>query len=153
MDKSRHSRRGLLRAGLASLGGLVLGGCDQISDNSVVQRLFEASEALTYKAQSALLGSGALAREYTEADISPSFKANGSTDPQDEAYLKLVADGFKDWQLTVDGLVDRPQSFSSRPSGPCRLGRRSRATIAWKAGAASANGPACRSATCSTSPA
>ena len=112
MDKSRHSRRGLLRAGLASLGGLVLAGCDQLSDNSVVQRLFDASEALTYKAQSALLGSGALAREYTEADISPSFKANGSTDPQDEAYLQLVADGFKDWQLKVDGLVDRPQSFS-----------------------------------------
>ncbi len=112
MDKPQHSRRGLLRAGLASLGGLALGGCDQISDTSVVQRLFEASEALTYKAQSALLGSGALAREYTEADISPSFKANGSTDPQDETYLKLVADGFSDWKLTVDGLVDHPQSLS-----------------------------------------
>ena len=112
MDRSRHSRRGLLRAGLASFGGLVLAGCDQISDTSVVQRLFDASEALTYKAQSLLLGSGAMAREYAEADISPSFRANGSTDPQDEAYLGLVADGFKDWQLRIDGLVDHPQSLS-----------------------------------------
>jgi len=30
----------------------------------------------------------------------------------DEKYRGLLADGFKDWRLTVDGMVARPLSFS-----------------------------------------
>jgi len=32
--------------------------------------------------------------------------------PTDEKYLALLADGFKDWRLSVEGLVARPVSFS-----------------------------------------
>lgn len=112
MRDDRHSRRGLLKAGLASLGGLALAGCDGGADNPVVQKLFDAEAALTFKAQSAILGPHALAKEYTDADISRVFKANGSTDPQDDSY-KALADGqFADFKLKVDGLVDRPTEFS-----------------------------------------
>ncbi len=112
MRDDRHSRRSLLKAGLASLGGLALAGCDGGTDNPVVQKLFDAEAALTFKAQSAILGPHALAKEYTDADISRVFKANGSTDPQDDSY-KAMADGhFADFKLKVDGLVDRPTEFS-----------------------------------------
>jgi DMSO/TMAO reductase YedYZ molybdopterin-dependent catalytic subunit len=32
--------------------------------------------------------------------------------PRDDHYLRLLANGFKDWRLSVEGLVARPGSFS-----------------------------------------
>ena len=54
----------------------------------------------------------ALAREYDEAEISPEFKANDSTDPDDEAYKVHAANGFADWKLSVSGLVEKPLELS-----------------------------------------
>ena len=112
MRDNRQSRRGVLKAGLASLTGLVLAGCDKLSGGSVTNALFVAAEDLTLSVQRAILGRNTLAREFTEADISPHFKPNGSTDPQDETYRKMAADGFKDWTLKIDGLVDHPFEIS-----------------------------------------
>ena len=69
-------------------------------------------DALNRAAQEPLRGQSALAREYTEADISPMFYANGSTDPDDEAYKAMAAEGFKAYRLQVDGLVDHPLDLS-----------------------------------------
>src|SRR6187431_2564974 len=55
----------------------------------------------------ALLSPTALAREYTEADLSPAFKANGSTDPGDPVYKAHAANGFADWKLGIRGLVEQ----------------------------------------------
>ena len=112
MRDRHHTRRGLVKAALASVGGLALAGCDGGADNPVVRKLFSFEEALTFGAQSRILGPDALAAEYAEADISRVFKPNGSTDPQDEDYKTLAADGFKDFRLAVDGLVDRPGRYS-----------------------------------------
>ena len=112
MRDLRQSRRGLLKGGLASLGGLALAGCDGGADNPIVQKLFAAEAALTYKTQSALLGPEALAKEYSEADISRVFKPNGSTAPDGDAYTALAAKGFVDFKLKVDGLVERPGEWS-----------------------------------------
>jgi DMSO/TMAO reductase YedYZ molybdopterin-dependent catalytic subunit len=62
--------------------------------------------------QRALTGAQALAREFTEADLSPDFKSNGTQDPDDPAYQKLAKNGFKDWRLEVGGLVERPAHFT-----------------------------------------
>ena len=108
----RHpSRRGLIKGALASLGGFGLAGCDGGADNPIVQKLFGLEEMLTFRTQSGILGPGALAQEYTEADISPFFKPNGSKDPQDEAYKALAAGGFDEYKLVVDGLVERPARY------------------------------------------
>jgi DMSO/TMAO reductase YedYZ molybdopterin-dependent catalytic subunit len=112
MRDREHSRRGLLKGGLASLGSLALAGCDGGTDNPIVQKLFAAEAALTYKAQTALLGPDALAPEYGEADIGRYFKPNGSTDLDDDAYKALAAKDFVDFKLKVDGLVDRPGEWS-----------------------------------------
>ena len=73
-----HTRRGLIKGTLASLGGLGLAGCDGGSDNPLVQKLFSLEEMLTYRTQSGILGPDSLAKEYPEADISRVFKPNGS---------------------------------------------------------------------------
>jgi len=53
-----------------------------------------------------------LAREYSEADISPIFRPNGNTDPGTESYHALAQGGFADYRLEIAGLVERPASFS-----------------------------------------
>jgi len=62
--------------------------------------------------QRLLIGADRLAREYSEADISPAFRPNGSTSPQDKQYRDLVGNQFADWRLKVHGLVERELSLS-----------------------------------------
>jgi DMSO/TMAO reductase YedYZ molybdopterin-dependent catalytic subunit len=59
------------------------------------------------KSQRLLMGD-ALAREYTAAQMSPVFRANGSTSVDDAGYARHLASGFAQWSLQVDGLVKRP---------------------------------------------
>jgi len=64
------------------------------------------------RVQRFLQGRNALAREFSEADISPSFRVNGSSSPDSDEYLELSEGNFVNWRLKVDGLVDKPQDFS-----------------------------------------
>jgi DMSO/TMAO reductase YedYZ molybdopterin-dependent catalytic subunit len=105
-------RRGFLRRAAAVAGTLGLGGCDGLSDQPWVRRVLDSAEGLTRVAQRALISPAALAREYDEAEISPEFKANGSTDPDGEDYKAHAANGFGDWKLIVSGLVEKPLELS-----------------------------------------
>jgi DMSO/TMAO reductase YedYZ molybdopterin-dependent catalytic subunit len=59
------------------------------------------------RAQRLLMGD-ALAREFTPAQMSPEFRANGSTSVADSGYRTHLAQGFSGWALVVDGLVRIP---------------------------------------------
>ena len=79
--KAKLDRRGFLTRGLAVAGAALAGGCDsELSEQPWVKRILDKAEALTYASQRALVSPTALAREYSEADISKDFKANGSTE-------------------------------------------------------------------------
>jgi DMSO/TMAO reductase YedYZ molybdopterin-dependent catalytic subunit len=97
-------------AGGAGLSTLLLCGCDKIADDPNVVKGLASAEGLNRSLQR-LLGP-AMVREFAKADISPAFRANGSTDPPDADYKALVAAGFAGWTLVVDGLVERPLSLS-----------------------------------------
>ena len=105
-------RRGFLARGLAAASTALLGGCEGLSDQDWVKRILRSGETLTYAAQRALLTPQALAREYGEADRSRDFKANGSTNPDDPAYVAHAQNGFADWKLVVGGLVEQPLELS-----------------------------------------
>jgi DMSO/TMAO reductase YedYZ molybdopterin-dependent catalytic subunit len=105
-------RRRFLTGLAASTAALALGGCDQIVQNESVRRVLRTAERLTMGAQRAVLSHGALAREFSEADISPVFRANGTAMPTGEAYAELVATHFSTWRLAIDGLVARPLTLS-----------------------------------------
>jgi DMSO/TMAO reductase YedYZ molybdopterin-dependent catalytic subunit len=77
-----------------------------------VRRILDKAEILTRVTQRALVSPTALAREYSEADISTEFKANGSTDPDDNEYKAHAATNFADWKLKVGGLVEQPLELS-----------------------------------------
>ncbi|MFN3583695.1 molybdopterin-binding protein [Phenylobacterium sp.] len=109
---SGPDRRGWLKAAGASLAGLWLAGCDRLNASPGFTRLLSTGEDLTRRAQRLVTDRKALAREFAPTDISPDFKANGSTDPRDPEYLALKAAGFEGYRLVVDGLVERPLSLS-----------------------------------------
>jgi DMSO/TMAO reductase YedYZ molybdopterin-dependent catalytic subunit len=100
-------RRALQR--LALLGGAgLLAGCDKLAESSGFKALLAKADAPTDRVLHALTPEDALAAEFTEADISPVFKANGSTNPKTPEYLAMVADNFASWRLRVSGLVRQP---------------------------------------------
>lgn len=104
------SRRSLLR-GAAAFGLLPLAGCD--SDLPGVLSILDKAERLTKPVQRAILAPRlALAPEYSPGAITPTFKPNGSTDPEDADYVTARQNGFADWKLEIGGLVDRPVKFS-----------------------------------------
>jgi DMSO/TMAO reductase YedYZ molybdopterin-dependent catalytic subunit len=109
---SRASRRGFLRGAGMAAGTLILGGCDALSQAPWFRNILFSAERLTIGVQRAVLGANDLAPEYTEADISPKFRANGSTAPDSSEYLGLSANGFVDWRLKIEGLVETPAEYS-----------------------------------------
>jgi DMSO/TMAO reductase YedYZ molybdopterin-dependent catalytic subunit len=111
MSVNRLHRRGVLKA-LAAVGGLVVSGCDRVATEPRFRSVLDSANSLTYRVQRLLIGAHRLAPEYSEADISPAFRGNGSTDPQDEEYLHLVVNQFGDWRLKVHGLVAHELSLS-----------------------------------------
>jgi DMSO/TMAO reductase YedYZ molybdopterin-dependent catalytic subunit len=105
-------RRRFLRQAASVAGVMLVGGCDQLSQEPPAQAVLASAEHLTQAAQHLLTPGKALAREYAEMDISPVFKANGSTDPAELDYRALVANGFRDYRLAFGGLVRQPFTLS-----------------------------------------
>ncbi|WP_309623717.1 molybdopterin-dependent oxidoreductase [Novosphingobium sp.] len=101
------SRRKLIGFGAAGAGGLLLGGCDRLNESETFKGVLKGATGLNQRTQRLLMGDS-LAREFTEADMSPVFKANGSTSVADPAYRSHLAQGFGAWTLRVDGLVKQP---------------------------------------------
>ena len=112
MITSRLTRRGLIAAGSAGVGGLLLAGCDRLSNAPAFQTFIGSAEGLSFSAQRALLHGQVLAREFQPAQMSPVFKVNGTSMPADPAYDAMVANHFADWRLRIDGLVARPLQLS-----------------------------------------
>ena len=104
-------RRRFLRNVLTAAGAGLLAGCDQLSQTEWAPNVLVKAETLSHAVQRALTRN-ALAREYSESDISPVFRANGSTDPQTPEYLALAKNDFSDYRLKIVGLVAHPLSFS-----------------------------------------
>jgi DMSO/TMAO reductase YedYZ molybdopterin-dependent catalytic subunit len=73
--------------------------------------VYGVGETLTYAAQRLLMSHHPLSREFNRSEISKVAPVNGDT-PEDEPYQRLLAGGFKDWRLVVDGMVARPYAFS-----------------------------------------
>jgi DMSO/TMAO reductase YedYZ molybdopterin-dependent catalytic subunit len=116
MSKLVLSRRNLLRAGLASAAAFPLGGCETFDflrerDNAMRQFMI-GMNTLTYKAQRLLQLADQLAPEFTAADIKQDQHPNGSTEPDTDDYLALQEKNFSEYQLEVNGLVERPMRFT-----------------------------------------
>ena len=105
-------RRRLLAGTAAGVGALALGGWDGLSRRPWFAGMLDSAEAVDQRVQAFLTPRGAHGRLYTEADISPHFKSNGTHDPSDPEYQALARNDFADWRLELGGLVDHPTRLS-----------------------------------------
>ena len=112
MDELPTTRRALLARGAAVLSAVALGGCESVADNPVARKVLDGVGGLNRRVQEAILAPEQLAQEYALSDVSTTFYANGSTDPDDKHYRSMAANGFKAFKLVVDGLVERPMELT-----------------------------------------
>jgi DMSO/TMAO reductase YedYZ molybdopterin-dependent catalytic subunit len=114
MTRQIWTRRQMLVRGSLALGGLILSGCDRLNQAPTFRHVLDnTEEGFTERAQRVLLTSRrGLAREFTQKDISPVFRANGNTMPDTEDYQRALADNFASWALQIDGLVTQPLRLS-----------------------------------------
>ena len=110
MEKIRISRRTLLATGASALAGSWLSGCNDLVRRSSGS-LLGAADAFTYAVHRALLPQQALAREFTRDSVSV-LPANGTTNPDDENYQRLLKGNFAEWRLPIAGLVTQPVAMS-----------------------------------------
>ncbi len=105
-------RRQFLRRLAATSSALIVSSCYDLSQTEWWPRVLSSAETVTKGAQRIFAGRNALAPEYSRADLSPLFKANGATDPADATYKAMAQTGFRSWYIAVDGLVEKPLSLS-----------------------------------------
>ncbi|HUJ48125.1 MAG TPA: molybdopterin-binding protein [Rhizomicrobium sp.] len=106
------SRRNLLRGLAVGASAVALSGCKSVSQTQWVQGVLYSAEGLTRRVQRLFAGRDALATEYSKADIAPVFRTNGTLNPPTSEYQKHVAEGFANWRVVVNGLVEHPLSLS-----------------------------------------
>ena len=111
------SRRKMIKAGLGAVAGVgALGAAVRLADRyglipANCHGIYGLSETLTYAGQRLLTKLPSMAREFDRSQISKVAPVNGKA-PTNEVYQELLAGGFADWRLTIDGMVARPGSFS-----------------------------------------
>lgn len=100
------------RSLLAGAGAFFVAGCSKLAESGPVSSLLSSVEDWNKGLHELLGRRKALAPEFSLEDISPVFRGNGTTDPQEANYKAHVAAGFADWRLEVTGLVSAPLSLS-----------------------------------------
>jgi DMSO/TMAO reductase YedYZ molybdopterin-dependent catalytic subunit len=113
---SKISRRKLITSGLATAAGVsgLAAAAGLARRYGLVPPdgggIYGPGETLTYAAQR-LLTTHSLAREFPRSMISKAPFAN-EIGPLNDAFKRLQAGGFRDWRLSLDGMVARPASLS-----------------------------------------
>jgi DMSO/TMAO reductase YedYZ molybdopterin-dependent catalytic subunit len=111
------TRRKLIRTGLAAAAGVSgLAAAAKIADRYGLippdsGGIWGPGETLTYATQRLLMARHSMAREFSRSEVSKVVPVSGPQ-PKTDPYQRMLAEGFKDWRLTIDGLVARPMGFS-----------------------------------------
>lgn len=111
-DDIKITRRGLMARLLAGASILALSGCEKLSETAWFPRILDIGEKATYKVQRLILPRKSMAQEFSETDLSPDFRSNGTAIPNNPVYRTLAAGGFTDYRLEIGGLVERPLNLS-----------------------------------------
>ena len=103
-----NSRRRFILRVAGGVGALFTAGCQKLSTTEWFPKVLAVGESLSSGAQHLITSRKSMAQEFSEADLSPSFRSNGTSLPDDPHYQGLAANNFVDWALQVDGLVENP---------------------------------------------
>jgi DMSO/TMAO reductase YedYZ molybdopterin-dependent catalytic subunit len=109
-DKKLTRRNFMVRL-IGGAGVLVLSGCEKLSESTWFPKVLGLGEKATQKVQRLIVPRKAMAQEFKQSDLSPKFRSNGTSIPENSQYAALASQGFKDYRLEIRGLVERPMSF------------------------------------------
>jgi DMSO/TMAO reductase YedYZ molybdopterin-dependent catalytic subunit len=112
MKTAETSRRRFFARAFAAAGALALAGCERLSKSDWFPQILGAGEKASSSVLHLVAGRKAMAQEFTAADLSPSFRSNGTAEPDSDAYRTLMAGAFAGYRLEIGGLVERPMSLS-----------------------------------------
>ena len=112
MRARQRDRRHLLRGAVAAAGAAMLSGCDKLSQNESFVATLKSAQNLSHAAAGIVAPKSAMAQEFSEADIAPTMRANGTLDPADADYVALRNASFAGYKLAVGGLVEAPAEFT-----------------------------------------
>ena len=112
MRARQRDRRHLLRGAVAAAGAAMLTGCDRLSNNAAFVDTLKSAQHLNNAAARIVAPQSALAQEFSQADVAPVMRANGSLNPTDADYVSLRDAGFAGYKLSVGGLVEAPAEFT-----------------------------------------
>ena len=106
------TRRRFLGRTLGGIAAVLSAGCDRLGQTEWFPKVLAVGEDISHTVHKALIPRRAMAQEFTAADLSPTFRSNGTSDPEDDEYQELARENFVKWRLQVDGLVAAPRDFS-----------------------------------------
>jgi DMSO/TMAO reductase YedYZ molybdopterin-dependent catalytic subunit len=112
MRARQRDRRHLLRGAVAAAGAAMLTGCDKLSNNAAFVDTLKSAQRLSHAAAGVVAPKSAMAQEFSQADVAPVFRGNGTLNPGDADYVALRDAGFASYRLSVGGLVDKPAEFT-----------------------------------------
>ena len=112
MNHIRSARRRFLARTFGAVGALALGGCERLSRTEWFPKVLGAGETASSVVAHAITSRRSMAQEFTDADRSPTFRSNGTAEPDTDAYRALAANAFADYRMAVDGLVEAPASLT-----------------------------------------
>ncbi|HUH65139.1 MAG TPA: molybdopterin-binding protein [Syntrophales bacterium] len=109
---NKLTRRSLIARLFAGASMLILSGCERLSETTWFPKVLRSGEKATYKIQRLIVPRKAMAQEFMERDLSPQFRSNGTSMPDNHTYRALAKNNFKHYRLEVSGLVERPVHLS-----------------------------------------
>ncbi|MBI1822099.1 MAG: molybdopterin-dependent oxidoreductase [Nitrospirae bacterium] len=111
-DQNNWKRRNFIKGAFLGVVALSLTGCDYFSRNKTFTKILSQAETLNRKLQKAIRPRAAMAKEFSETDLSPIFPVNGNSNPENSTYQRHLGEGFENWTLAINGLVENPLRFS-----------------------------------------
>lgn len=109
---NKLTRRNFMTRLIGGVSVLVLSSCEKLSESTWFSKVLGVGEKATQKVQRLIVPRKAIAQEFKQSDLSPQFRSNGTSLPDNPQYSGLATQGFKDYRLEVKGLVERPMSFT-----------------------------------------
>ncbi len=112
MNRSILARRRFLARALAAAAAPLVAGCERLSESAWFPKVLALGEKASESVSHLITSRKSMAQEFSVADLSPSFRSNGTAEPDSDEYRALVANAFVNYRLVVDGLVDKPAALS-----------------------------------------
>ncbi len=103
-----NKRRQFIARALGGAAALMTAGCDRLSHSEWFVNMLGTGERLSSTAQHLVTSAKSMAQEFTEADLSPQFRSNGTSKPNSPRYQTMAEHDFIEYRLQVTGLVEQP---------------------------------------------